>query len=106
MWYYRLRQAPAGAWDWGEKRLMEHTQIVNATELEAYAETRDSEAVIPELIWLLVTQSARDLTRCRIPYGDSINQPGWDGLLETETGFRQFIPNKQSVLSSSKCNIV
>jgi len=27
---------------------MKHTQIVTATQLESYADTRDSEAVIPE----------------------------------------------------------
>jgi hypothetical protein len=70
---------------------------VTSTELESYANTRESESVIPELIYLLVTHSAReDLTACRIPYGDAINQPGWDGLVETEQGFRQFIPRKKS----------
>ncbi|MCI0540881.1 MAG: hypothetical protein L0Z50_37245 [Verrucomicrobiales bacterium] len=57
---------------------------------------RTSEAVIPELICLLVKESVEDLTTCRIPYGDSINQPGWDGLVETENGFRQFVPQKRS----------
>ena len=75
---------------------MEHTHIVTAADLADYANTKDSEAVIPELIWLLVRESAADLTTCRIPYGDSINQPGWDGLVETESGFRQFVPEKKS----------
>src|SRR5450759_2211435 len=75
---------------------MEHTLIVTATELEIYADRRDSEAVIPELICMLVKESVADLTTCRIPYGDSINQPGWDGLVETEIGFRQFVPSKKS----------
>ena len=76
---------------------MEHTQVVTATELESYAATRESESVIPELISLLVRESARDdLTVCRIPYGDAVNQPGWDGLVETEKGFGQFLPKKKS----------
>ncbi len=75
---------------------MEHTQIVNSSELEKYASTRESEAVIPELVWMLVKESAPDLTVCRIPYGDAINQPGYDGLVETENGFRQFVPRKKS----------
>lgn len=76
---------------------MEHTQVVTATELESYAATRDSESVIPELISMLVRESARDdLTICRIPYGDAINQPGWDGLVETEKGFGQFLPKKKT----------
>jgi hypothetical protein len=75
---------------------MEHTQIVTASELEEYALRRDSEAVIPELIWWLVTSSVPDITVCRIPYGDSINLPGLDGLVETESGYRQFVPAQRS----------
>lgn len=75
---------------------MEHTQIVSAAELENYANTIESAAVIPELVWMLVKESASDLTTCRIPYGNAINQPGWDGLVETANGFRQFIPPKAS----------
>ncbi|HBG05250.1 MAG: hypothetical protein A2075_20955 [Geobacteraceae bacterium GWC2_58_44] len=75
---------------------MEHSQIVTAKELENYSETRDSEAIIPELVWMLVNESVSDLTTCRIPYGDAINQPGWDGLVETENGYRQFVPKKKS----------
>lgn len=75
---------------------MEHTQIVTASELEDYAQRKDSEAVIPELVWWLVTTSVRDITVCRIPYGDSINLPGLDGLVETVSGFRQFVPTQRS----------
>jgi hypothetical protein len=75
---------------------MEHTQIVTAAELENYANTIESEAVVPELIWMLVKESSIDLTTCRIPYGDAVNQPGWDGLVETQTGFRQFVPQGKS----------
>lgn len=75
---------------------MENTQIVTASELENYAQRRDSEAVIPELVWRLVTTSVQDITVCRIPYGDSINLPGLDGLVETVSGFRQFVPAQKS----------
>ena len=53
---------------------MEHTHIIRASDLEQYADTRSSQAAIPELIYLLVSQSNPSL--CRIPYGDSVNQPG------------------------------
>jgi hypothetical protein len=75
---------------------MEHTQIVNAGELERYADTRESQAVMPELVYKLVNKSCPDLATCRIPYGDNVNQPGLDGLVETESGFRQFIPKGKS----------
>ncbi|MCK4518519.1 MAG: hypothetical protein KAU12_00220 [Candidatus Omnitrophica bacterium] len=75
---------------------MEHTQIVSVTELEKYADTRESQAVIPRLVYRLVNESISDFTACRIPYGDSINQPGLDGLVETENGFRHFVPKGES----------
>ena len=74
---------------------MENTQIVNASELEQYSDRRESEAVIPELVWMLVKEVS-DLTSCRIPYGDAVNQPGWDGLVETKNGFKQFVPSGKS----------
>jgi hypothetical protein len=74
---------------------MEHTSIVTPNELEEYAKRRDSEAILPELIFLLVTRSV-DPVVCRIPYGDAINLPGFDGLVQTPSGFRQFVPSDQS----------
>ncbi len=75
---------------------MEHTHIVTAEDLANYADKNDSVGVIPELIWMLVRESILEITTCRIPYGDSINQPGWDGWIETANGFRQFIPPGRS----------
>ena len=75
---------------------MEHTKLVTPSELEDFAGRRDSEAVIPELIYWLVVQSCPDLTDCRIPYGDSIGLPGLDGLVKTEGGFRQYVPKQTS----------
>ncbi|HEY5958834.1 MAG TPA: hypothetical protein VIV60_19870, partial [Polyangiaceae bacterium] len=77
-------------------RTMDHTHIVQAGELDRYCETRDSESVIPELIYLLVRQSVPDASECRIPYGDLVNQPGWDGLVECTIGFAEFVPMGRS----------
>lgn len=75
---------------------MDHTHIVQAGDLDRYAPTRVSQAVIPELIYSLVKQSCPDLAVCRIPYGDAVNQPGKDGLVETADGFREFVPKGKS----------
>ena len=74
---------------------MEHTQIVRAGDLERYSDTRDSEAVIPELLYWLVQQSSNPSV-CRIPYGDNINQLGWDGIVEAEEAFFEFVPAGRS----------
>ena len=75
---------------------MDHTHIVTAADLREYARRRDSEAVIPELIYWLVAQSASQLSECRIPYGDDVNQPGFDGLVQAGQGFREFVPDGMS----------
>lgn len=75
---------------------MDHTHIVQAGDLDRYSPTRESQAVIPELVYWLVKQSCSDLVVCRIPYGDAVNQPGWDGMVETEQGFLEFVPKGKS----------
>ncbi|MXZ09827.1 MAG: hypothetical protein F4Y79_10310 [Gemmatimonadetes bacterium] len=75
---------------------MNHPLIVTANDFDRYSDTRDSEAVIPELIYLLVKQSVPPPYVCRIPYGDAVNQPGWDGILEIEESFLEFVPKRKS----------
>ena len=75
---------------------MKYTSIVTPNDLARYADTRESEGVIPELIYLLIKQSAPDIRECRIPYGDAVNQPGMDGLVDCETGFFEFVPAGKS----------
>ena len=75
---------------------MDHTLIITPADLDEYANRRDSQGVIPELIYLLVKQSVSKISVCRIPYGDAVNQPGWDGLVETEEDFLEFVPMGRS----------
>ena len=75
---------------------MDHTHIVHANDLHDYADRLDSQATLPELIHLLITQSCSDLTMCRIPYGNDINQPGFDGLVEVGSSFHEFVPEGRS----------
>lgn len=71
---------------------MDHAHIVQAADLDRYCLRRESQAAIPELIYLLVKQSAPPPLACRIPYGDAINQPGWDGVVEMEQRFLEYVP--------------
>lgn len=75
---------------------MKHTSIVTPNDLARYADARESQGVIPELIYLLIKQSAPDISECRIPYGDAVNQPGMDGIVDCETGFLEFVPAGKS----------
>ena len=75
---------------------MDHAHIITTANLEEYSDTRESQSVIPELIYLLVKASISDGSICRIPYGDEVNQPGADGLVVSENAFQEFIPQGRS----------
>ena len=79
---------------------MNHTHIITAKDLELYAERTDSQGVIPELIYWLIKSSAQSISAhlpvCRIPYGDAVNQSGWDGKVEIECAYNEFVPKGQS----------
>ena len=75
---------------------MEHSQIVQASDFDCYASERDSQAVIPELVYRLVKESCPHLVTCRIPYGNAVNLSGWDGIVETDKAFLEFVPSGKS----------
>ena len=77
---------------------MDHTHIVQASELNRYPEEQknQAQAVIPELVNHLVRQSVPDATNCRIPYGNAINQPGMDGIVNCENGYPPYVPDGKS----------
>lgn len=75
---------------------MKHTSIVTPNDLARYVDARESQGVIPELIYLLIKQSAPDISECRIPCGDAVNQPGMDGLVYCKAGFFEFVPARKS----------
>lgn len=75
---------------------MNHTHIVHAADLDRYSPTRESQAVVPELVYWLVKQSVPPSSVCRIPYGDVVNQPGWDGLVKIDQAFLEYVPGGAS----------
>ena len=77
---------------------MDHTHIVQASELNRYSDMQgnQAQAVIPELVSHLLRQSVPDATNCRIPYGNAINQPGIDGIVNCENGYPPYVPDGKS----------
>ena len=75
---------------------MDHTHIIQAGDLSRYADTRDSQGVIPELICRLIRQSVPNASVFRMPYGDDINQSGMDGIVECKDGYPPFVPDGKS----------
>jgi hypothetical protein len=71
---------------------MEDTAFIFPDEMERYADRIESRTLIPELISKLVKQSVPDVTLLRIPFGNAVGLPGNDGLVETVSGFLQWVP--------------
>ena len=57
---------------------------------------RDAQGLIVELVWRLVAASSPNPKQRRFPLGDSIGQPGPDGVLDTDFGFNPFVPEGRS----------
>ncbi|QWR75999.1 hypothetical protein [Candidatus Magnetomonas plexicatena] len=77
---------------------------ITAKDLERWADARQSEADLPELIKLLIFASAKNIASIRFPSCEYVNRAGWDGQLICSDGLPQFVPKGNSVweLSTSK----
>jgi len=81
--------------------------IVNSTQIDKYFNStrRDAQELLPHLVRQLVlaTLDKESLVRCRIPVGDDIRRPGYDGRVETING-NTFVPTGLSVWEMSTGN--
>ena len=69
--------------------------IIDSTRIDEFFNPtrRDAQELLPHLVKQLVyaTIGVKSLISCRIPVGDEINRPGYDGRVETTEGSR-FVP--------------
>jgi len=56
---------------------------ISATQIDQWAETRESQSILPQLIRRLIW-AVTIPNQINFPAGDSINQPGWDGEVINE----------------------
>jgi len=74
--------------------------IVNSTQIDDYFNSakRDAQELLPHLVRRLIfaTLDLKSLVRCRIPVGDDIGRPGYDGRVEAING-NSFVPMGLSV---------
>ena len=61
------------------------TLRITATHIETWADTRDAQAQLPLLVRRLI-QSTAKTTALSMPAGDSINEPGYDGITHASEG--------------------
>src|SRR5712692_10362942 len=58
---------------------------IDATDLEQWADRRDSQALLPEVIRQLVYATVAAAHRIEFRTGEGVQLPGWDGYVETPT---------------------
>jgi transcriptional regulator with XRE-family HTH domain len=68
---------------------------VNATDLSQWAERRDGQGAMPELLTRLIRAATGMAARIRFPSDESIQLGGWDGTCEIENG-TEHIPSGTS----------
>lgn len=61
-------------------------KLITALDLQRWADTKESEGLMPELIRRLIHSSLNDIMRLSMPSGDSVSLPGFDGVIETSCG--------------------
>jgi hypothetical protein len=76
-------------------------QIVNATQIDKWfgSASRDAQELLPHLVRKLITITVDPnhlVSPIRIPVGDQVNLPGYDGTVVTTT-HHLYVPEKQSV---------
>jgi hypothetical protein len=72
--------------------------IITENQLDEWVRgnARDAQGVIVELVWRLVAASSPRPKDRRFPLGDSIGQPGPDGVLDVDFPFDPFVPEGRS----------
>lgn len=71
-------------------------QLISPTQLNQWADKIESRYLLPEFVKKLVYASKHGLTKVDIPSGEQIQQPGWDGVVVSESNADNnevFLPN-------------
>lgn len=64
---------------------------INATDLNSWANRRDAQSSLPQLVRRLIHATIEQLQRINFPAGDSVQMGGWDGIVYTAQG-NAFVP--------------
>jgi hypothetical protein len=59
---------------------------IDGTDLEQWADRRDSQGLFPEVLRRLVCATVSDLRRVEFRSDEGVQLPGWDGYVEAPTG--------------------
>ena len=56
---------------------------ITSTDLKHWADTREAQSLLPELLLRLIRATSTDVNAYRFPCGDAIHLTGWDGVLDS-----------------------
>ena len=62
-------------------------RFITSKQLNTWADSRECQSMLPELIKRLIYASTQKLERLTIPSGDDVHLPGWDGVVESSERF-------------------
>lgn len=69
---------------------------VDATDINSWANRRDAQSLLPQLVRRLIHATTEQLQYANFPAGDSVQIGGWDGIAYTQQG-NSFVPSGLSV---------
>lgn len=59
-------------------------KVITSTHLKQWADTKECQSLLPELIRRLICASVKQLERLSFPCGDAVHMPGWDGIVSCQ----------------------
>lgn len=74
---------------------------ITSTDIKQWADTRDAQELLPELIVRLIRASSTHINKLRFPCGDAVHLTGWDGVLESS----ESVCNIPSGVSLWECGV-
>ncbi len=71
-------------------------KFITSTHLKQWADTKECQSLLPELIRRLICASVKQLDRLSFPSGDAVHMPGWDGIVSCQESI-DLVPEGESL---------
>lgn len=60
---------------------------ITSTDIKQWADRRDAQSILPELVARLIRATASNITQIRFPAGDAVHLTGWDEFSKLQNLF-------------------
>lgn len=77
--------------DPGFRPPMSSGALCNAADLEAWADRREAQSVLPDVVRRLILASEAGINKLHVRSGEGVHLPAWDGIVEADRG-TAFVP--------------